>query len=172
LTNGSTGKCEKQFAAMKNPKTMPVRRPSENESTSTNVVRNRDHIQIRPPGDFEDTNEWFCKQFDALYDKVVNFVDRFFCSPAVSLESVTPWLIKMPREFLKYTEMIAEADENSGGWNKILSERDQRRHLLVGILVRILEVKIFGELLFGASEAQKTVLQDLEVSFILEDEGV
>lgn len=66
--------------------------------------------------------------------------------------------------------MVVHADEYSGGWDRILSEPTQRFYLLVGILARILESKIFGELLFGATECQRLRLENNERALFLEHE--
>jgi hypothetical protein len=113
------------------------------------------------------TDEWFRDEFGRLYDQVVNFVDIFFCQfDDMPLESsLSPW-IEMSSEFVRYSTMVAEPDGSLGDWNRILLERNERRYLIVGILARIIEAKIFGELLFGASTGQKKQLEDLERSSI------
>jgi hypothetical protein len=113
------------------------------------------------------TDEWFRDEFERLYDQVANFVDIFFCQfQDVSLESsLSPW-IEMSSEFVRYSMMVAEPDDSLGDWNRILLERNERRYLLVGIFARILESKVFGELLFGASKGQKKQLEQLERSSI------
>jgi hypothetical protein len=70
----------------------------------------------------------------------------------------------MPSEFLRYSIMVAEPDDSLGDWNRILFKRNERQYLLMGILARILEVKAFGELLFGGSQSQKKRPEDLERS--------
>jgi hypothetical protein len=117
------------------------------------------------------TDEWFRDEFERLYDQVANFVDIFFCQfDDIPLDSgLSPW-IEMSPEFSRYSTMVAEPDESLGTWNRILLERNERRYLLVGILARILEAKVFGELLFGGSKGQKKQLEDLERSS-LEVEG-
>lgn len=113
------------------------------------------------------TDEWFRNEFERLYDQVVNFVDIFFHQfDDIPLESsLSPW-IGMSFEFVRYSIMVAEPDDSLGDWNRILLERNERRYLLVGILARILEAKVFGELLFGASKGQKKQLEELERSSI------
>lgn len=114
-----------------------------------------------------DTDEWFRDEFERLYDQVANFVDTFFCQfQDIPLENrLSPW-IEMSPEFVRYSIMVAEPDDNLGDWNRILLEKNERRYLLVGILARILEAKVFGEMLFGGSKAQKKQLEDLERSSI------
>lgn len=113
------------------------------------------------------TDEWFRDEFERLYDQVANFIDIFFYQfDDIPLESgLSPW-IEMPSEFLRYSVMVAELDDSLGNWNRILFKRNERRYLLMGILARILEVKVFGELLFGGSQGQKKRLEDLERSSI------
>lgn len=113
------------------------------------------------------TDEWFRDEFQRLYDQVENFVDTFFCQfEDIPLESrLSPW-IKMNSEFVIYSTMVAEPDDSLGDWNQILLQRNERRYLLVGILARILEAKVFGELLCGGSQGQKIKLEQLERSSI------
>jgi hypothetical protein len=114
-----------------------------------------------------DTDEWFRDEFERLYAQVGDFVDMFFCQfEDISLESnLCPW-IEMSSEFVRYSTMVAELDNRSGDWNRILLKRNERWYLLVGILARILEAKVFAELLFGASKGQKKKLEDLERSSV------
>jgi len=113
------------------------------------------------------TDEWFRDEFKRLYDQVANFVVIFFCQfDDIPLESnLSPWT-EMSSEFLRYSAMVAEPDDSLRDWNRMLLERNERRYLLVGVLARILEVKVFGELLFGGSKGQKKQLEDLERSSI------
>jgi hypothetical protein len=75
-----------------------------------------------------------------------------------------PW-VQMSSEFLRYSMMVAEPDDSLGDWNRTLFNGNERQYLLVGILARVLEAKVFRELLFGASADQKKQLEDLEMSF-------
>jgi hypothetical protein len=112
------------------------------------------------------TDEWFQSAFEILYRQVMYFVDTFFCqyNDIDSESDLYPW-VEMSSEFVRYSMMVADPDDNLGDWNRILLRRNERRYLLVGILARVLEAKVFGELLFGVNEAQKKQLEDLETSF-------
>lgn len=114
----------------------------------------------------QQTDEWFQTEFERLYHQVVKFVDVFFCRShdITQRGNVGPW-IEMPPEFLRYSMMVAEPDDGLGDWNRILFKGSERRHLLVGIISRILEAKVFRELLFGANIGQKKQLEGLEMSF-------
>jgi hypothetical protein len=112
-----------------------------------------------------DSDEWFRDEFEKLFLRVENFVDQFFCKFGdIPIKgSLSPW-IEMSSEFVSYSMMVAEPDDSCGDWNQILLERNERWYLLVGILARILEAKVFGELLFGGSRDQKQQLEALERS--------
>jgi hypothetical protein len=122
-----------------------------------------------------DTNEYFYNEFECLYEKVTNFVNKFFCqtNPTIAAKKLSWWLRDLSPEFLSYTGMVVHVDEYSGGWDRILSEPTQRLYLLVGILARVFESKIFGELLFGATERQRLRLEKNErVLFLEHEEGL
>ncbi len=116
-------------------------------------------------------SEWFLGEFAKLYYNVTEFVEAFFCQSDLPHIGNGPslWINRIPLEFQNFAEMVADPEPSSGGWNRMLSDRIERRYLLVGILARILEAKVFNELLFGAEDMQKANLESLERTFAGEE---
>jgi hypothetical protein len=120
-----------------------------------------------PPDDRDD--EWFDKAFKGLHTVTQTFVGLLCKVDLVVPEhGPSPWL-SMPPEFVRYTTTMAESDPISGGWDKILSDKGHRQHLLLGILARVFDVKVFRELLFGADKEQTEHLETFEKVFVNRD---
>ena len=158
--------------AMKKSTTAPVLGRQQRRAHTGGNPKHRHWATVQLPKSHVDADEYFYNEFERLYEKVTSFVNKFFCQTnrAVATKMSSPWLRDLPPEFLSYTEMVARADVHSGGWDSVLSDPIQRLYLLVGILARIFESKIFGELLFGATECQRLRLETNEIVLFSEHE--
>ena len=76
-----------------------------------------------------------------------------------------PWAASLAPEFVRYAEQVAEPDPATGGWDPLLKDTLQRKWLLVGILVRILEMKVFSQNLWGAGTEEGQMLHELDRAF-------
>lgn len=131
-------------------------------------------IDHEPHSRRELDDDFYKEGIEALYKQVSSFVETYCCPsyPAgfdVSQKGNSPWDIKQTHEFVSHAEYVACSDGYSGGWNRLMIDRVQRKFLLVGILVRILHLEVFNDLLFGASKSQKDMLMQVEKTLVLKD---
>lgn len=121
-----------------------------------------------PLGDRSD--EWFVNEFRKLFRRIEKFLDEYFCIQNLDEgEFHQPWAINHTPEFLNYVLQVAEQDPEQGGWDKMLRDTNQRKWLLMGMLMRILEVKVFGGDLWGATKEEKELMFGLEKALIAQE---
>ncbi len=72
----------------------------------------------------------------------------------------------MTDEFVTWAEQVAEPNPHLGSWDNLLRETGQRKWLIMGILMKIIKVKVFDVDLFGASKEQAELLHGLSRAFV------
>ncbi|KAB8304278.1 hypothetical protein EYC80_003690 [Monilinia laxa] len=124
-----------------------------------------------PPHPEEDrSNEWFQNAYAVLFERILVFAKDHFGFQELQQGFHEPWALDMPNEFLRYAELVAEPDPVVGGWDEILRSAETRKFLIVGIIVRILEVKVFAPNLWGNTKEGEEFLHSLDRA-LLESEG-
>ncbi|KAK6612527.1 hypothetical protein H4I96_01740 [Botrytis cinerea] len=108
-----------------------------------------------PQGDR--SNAWFKDEYANLYIAIVNFATVFFGFQELQSEFHEPWAIRMPEEFYRYVELVAEPDT-------------YKKYLIVGIIVKILEARVFASVLWGNTKEGEEFLHGLDRA-LLDSEG-
>jgi len=72
--------------------------------------------------------------------------------------------------FLHYASLVAKQDNNAGGWDILLESKLHRKYLVTGMVNRVLQTKVFDELLFGATDKTKAILDAQDLG-IIDNEG-
>jgi hypothetical protein len=109
-----------------------------------------------------------------LFSDIGIFIDTYFCPIPPNgfsdcADENNPWSADMTPEFVKYAKKVAHEDPHSGGWGRIIGNHNQRKWLLIGILVQVLNDLVFDELLFGAHDFQKEMLVSMEKGLAIND---
>jgi hypothetical protein len=119
------------------------------------------------PHPLEDRSDaWFTEQFRLLFRRTSTFAEVYFGIQSLSQREIyQPWAAGLTPELVRYAEQVAEADPATGGWDPLLKDTTQRKWLIAGILVRILQVKVFGQNLWGSSTAEEQLLHELDRAF-------
>jgi hypothetical protein len=81
-------------------------------------------------------------------------------------EFFEPWAAGMTDDFVTWAEQVAEPDPNLGTWDDLLRETGQRKWLVMGVLMKIVVVKVFGADLFGASKEQAELLYGISRALV------
>jgi hypothetical protein len=116
------------------------------------------------------TDEWFVHEFRLLFRRLEAYFDNYFCIHNLDEgEFHQPWAANHTPEFLTYVLQVAEADPNGGDWDKILRDTDQRKWLLVGIMMTILENKVFNADLWGATKEEKELMFGIEKALFTQE---
>lgn len=109
------------------------------------------------------SDEWYIQQFRRLFRKLHDFAHDYFGLHDIDQGYFhQPWAAGMTPEFLRYVEDVATPDPMVGGWDPLLQNTIQREWLIVGIIMRILEIQVFGADLWGAEPQEKELLLGLE----------
>lgn len=128
-------------------------------------------LQFPRHPDEERSNDWYRNEFRKLFKRMDSFAREYFGRHDIrQIDGPEPWA-NMGPEFINYAAAVAEADPACGGWNALLKDTKQRQWLVVAILMRILESRIFETDLWGATPGEKHLLLSLEYAFI-ESEGI
>lgn len=111
-------------------------------------------------------DEFFEKHFCALVVETHALVSMVFCPNNEDKGKITssPWKQEYPRQFDQYAELLARPDPSRGDWEMLLSNREERKHLLQAIITKILETEAFSSLLFGAGPEHRKVLETVNAS--------
>lgn len=72
----------------------------------------------------------------------------------------------MTPEFVAWVEQVAEPDPNLGTWDDLLRDTQQRKWLVMAILMKILKVKVFDADLFAANQEQAELLHGISRAFV------
>ncbi|KAA8574897.1 hypothetical protein EYC84_004136 [Monilinia fructicola] len=110
------------------------------------------------------------KAYAVLFERILVFAGDYFGFQELHQGFHEPWALDMPDEFLRYAELVAEPDPVVGGWNEMLISTETRKFLIVGIIVRILEVKVFAPNLWGNTKEGEEFLHGLDRA-LLNSEG-
>ncbi|TGO27593.1 hypothetical protein BPAE_0039g00030 [Botrytis paeoniae] len=121
-----------------------------------------------PEGDR--SNAWFKDEYANLYLAIVRFATEFFGFQELQEGFHEPWAVKMPEEFYRYVELVAEPDTVVGGWDEMLLDTSTRKYLIVGIIVKVLEARVFSSVLWGNTKEGEEFLHGLDRA-LLDSEG-
>lgn len=122
-----------------------------------------------PEGDR--SNDWFQNSYAVLFDRIFVFAKEYFGFQNLAKGLHEPWAIDMPVEFLRYVELVAEPDPAVGGWDELLTNTDSRVFVIIAVIVRILEVKVFAPNLWGNTKEGEEFLHGLDRA-LLDSEGM
>lgn len=112
---------------------------------------------------------------DEFYEMIFNnlFVEIFAVAHSAFHPGDIPkpprtslWLREYPEEFLKYVELVAYPDARAGAWGRLLSDGNERVNLIMAIIYRVLDEKVFSSLLFGASSGHDEALKKIDTALI------
>ena len=116
------------------------------------------------------TDEWFVAEFRSLFRRLETYFAKYFCVHNLDEGDFhQPWAVNNTAGFLNYAQRVAEPDPSSGGWDKILRDTEQRKWLLVGIMITILESKVFKEDLWGATKEEKELMFGIEKALLTQE---
>jgi hypothetical protein len=122
------------------------------------------------PHPLEDRSDaWYTEMFRRLFRQTDKFATRYFGVHDLDAgEFFEPWAAGMTGEFITWAEQVAESDPNlgTGSWDDLLRDTMQRKWLVMGILMKIVRVKIFEVDLFGAGKEQAELLHGLSRAFV------
>ncbi|CZR55342.1 uncharacterized protein PAC_05229 [Phialocephala subalpina] len=116
------------------------------------------------PHPLEDqSDEWFMGMFKNLFKQIEKFVCQFYTIHDLDKGAFyEPWAAGFSTEFTSWAEQVAEPDPIMGGWDNILRNTQQRQWFIMGILMRIIQKKIFDEDLFGSNQQQQELMHGLD----------
>lgn len=78
---------------------------------------------------------------------------------AQPLAGSSPWRkAKFSEQFIHYASLVATQDANCGGWDVLLTSKAHRLYMVTGLIGRVMQNAIFDDLLFGATETQRKLL--------------
>jgi hypothetical protein len=118
-------------------------------------------FDLHPDADRSDS--FFVDEFRKLFRRIFNFSQAFFGIHNLDEgEFHQPWVANLAPEFVSYVEQVAESDPAVGGWEDLLRDTQQRRWLIVAVIMRILEVQVFQTDLWGADQQEKELLLGIE----------
>lgn len=116
-------------------------------------------------------DEFFLSRFQSLFHRLQSFsLIHFGITDIDKGDFYQPWAANLGTEFTAYVEQIAVADPATGGWDGLLRNSRQRALLVMAVIMRVLEIRVFGAELWGANEEQSMMLREAERAF-LESEG-
>ncbi|KAJ8066024.1 hypothetical protein OCU04_005118 [Sclerotinia nivalis] len=127
-------------------------------------------FEFPPHPERDRSNDWFQDAYAVLFDRIIVFAKDYFGFQDLEGNFNEPWAIDMPDEFYRYVELIAEPDPAVGGWDEMLTNTETRTFLIVGIIVKILEVKVFAPNLWGNTKEGEDLLHNLDRA-LLDSEG-
>lgn len=128
-------------------------------------------LEHPPHPDGDRSNAWFKDEYANLYVTIVRFATEFFGFQELQEGFHEPWAVRMPDEFYRYVELVAEPDTVVGGWDEMLLDTSTRKYLIVGIIVRILEARVFSLVLWGNTKEGEEFLHGLDRA-LLDSEGM
>lgn len=126
-------------------------------------------ISYKPHPLEDHSDAWYTEMFRRLFRQTEQFVTRYFGVHNLDAgKFFEPWGAGMTDEFVTWAEQVAEPDLNrgTGTWDDLLRETRQRKWLVMGVLMRILTVKIFEVDLFGASKEQAELLHGISRALV------
>ncbi len=113
------------------------------------------------------STEWYETLYRDLFRQTRKFVMEYFgygdlptTLAAGEGGSGSVWLEGgSSKHFRCFVKKVAKQDNNAGGWDALLVDRRKREWLLTGVVGKALETCVFEDLLFGADEGQKKMLE-------------
>ncbi len=141
----------------------PGRRPRAlGELTSGGWRPTRAGFELRWP-DGEVDSVWYENVYSHLYLRVWGVAKEYFGFgdlPDVGGGPGSVWLdAGFSTQFMWFVEQIAMQDNRTGGWDELLVKQLHRTCLVTGVIGKALETCVFDDLLFGADETQKKMLE-------------
>jgi hypothetical protein len=120
------------------------------------------------PHPLEDRSDaWYTEMFRRLFRQTDKFATYYFGVHDLDAgEFFEPWAAGMTDDFVTWAEQVAEPDPNLGTWDDLLRETGQRKWLVMGVLMKIVVVKVFGADLFGASKEQAELLYGISRALV------
>jgi len=113
---------------------------------------------------------WFEMLFHGLYARVEDFAKDNFGQGDLSVAySGSPWVEGSSPVFVNYASKIARKDDRVGGWDGCLQNAVERQYLVMGVVAKVLDTKVFSELLFGADPKVKAFLAGFDELKIQEE---
>ncbi|GAB1310256.1 hypothetical protein MFIFM68171_00466 [Madurella fahalii] len=122
-------------------------------------------IERWPSGAGEELEStWFEMLYSHLYVRAGAFAREYFgykdIVPTRGSSRERVWLEGgFSKQFRWYAQRVAKQDNHAGGWDALLKMEKHRRYLVTGVIGKVLEMCVFDELLFGAEEDQKRMLE-------------
>lgn len=106
-------------------------------------------------------SEWYQMVYTHLYVRVSEVVSKYFGYGDIKGNGESVWVEGdgLPKQFRWYVAQVAKQDNAVGGWDHLLEKQWHREYLVRGIIGKLLEREVFEELLFGADELQKKMLE-------------
>lgn len=129
--------------------------------------------KLHPIGDR--TDAWYIEQFRRLWAEAESFSFKYYAN-SHNLKadgnggtSHKPWSsVNHTPEFLYWVEQVAEADPRTG-WDALLRNSEERKWLVMAVVMRVLRIKVFDEELFGADEREVEMLHANEKNNFLSE---
>lgn len=144
---------------------------------------------VLPPHPAEDySDKAYEDVFYELYKKIWEYVHRYYMPYSMKyliypqtgseFESARRFKIRLwsnlSPEFIHWLEMVVDGDPGHlmpRDWSSVFLDPAERRPMLCAIISKIIEIKVFGDLLFGGDEFQMQTLDNAEKS-LYRNEGV
>ncbi len=110
---------------------------------------------------------WYETRYKSLFRQTRKFVLEYFgygdLPATLAAGEGVPGLVWLEggssKHFRCFVKKVAKQDNNAGGWDALLVNRRKREWLLTGVIGKALETCVFEDLLFGADEGQKKMLE-------------
>lgn len=124
----------------------------------------RTRFELRWP-DGEADSVWYENMYSHLYLRASGVAKEFFGygdlpASAGGGGKGLVWLdAGFSTEFMWFVEQVAMQDNRAGGWDELLVKQLHRTCLVTGVIGKALETCVFDDLLFGADETQKKMLE-------------
>lgn len=130
---------------------------------------------VHAPGQAK-SDAWFETLFGAVYARARRFAEAHFGggdvpgAPEDGEVDDSLWAGEFGKEFLAYAGLAARQDNSDviggGAWEAVLRSGAERTALACGVVARALEDGAWDRLLFGATGAQRRVLDELDRGMI------
>ncbi|KAE9368827.1 hypothetical protein N431DRAFT_347167 [Stipitochalara longipes BDJ] len=121
------------------------------------------------PHPLEDRSDtWYTEMFRRLFRQSDRFAKHYFGVHDLKAgQFFEPWAASMTDEFITWAEQVAEPDaNNTESWDELLRDTPQRKWLVMGVLMKIIKVKVFDVDMFGASKEQGELMHGISRALI------
>jgi hypothetical protein len=124
-------------------------------------------IDYAPHSQEDRSDEWFITMFRQLFHMCDNFAETFFGNCKLDTKgSSQPLNLHLGQEFTSWVDQVCQEDELVGGWDHVFRDTDQRRWLVLAVLMRVLRVKIFDDDLWGAGKEERSLLAGIDKALL------